>query len=151
MCPIQALLPVPVPSRAVVDPNVLVSAFLKPGSLPDEVLQAVRRELLQPVVCAEIMAEYRDVAGRARLRLPQAEVFEVLSLIGRQAQWVHVRPYAGSQPLPDPADWPFIACALAVQCPVITGNARHFPGMAGLRVMTAREWLDARGTAGTKA
>jgi hypothetical protein len=30
---------------------------------------------------------------------------------------------------------------LAAGCPVVTGNARHFPDSAGVRVMTAREWV----------
>ena len=38
-------------------------------------------------------------------------------------------------------DWPFIATALAGNCPVITGNARHFPQRVDVQVMTAREWV----------
>lgn len=131
------------PSRAVVDTNVLVSALLKPGSPPDAVIQAVRRDLLQPVVCAEIMSEYDEVLYRPRLDLPRADVAELLSLIAAQAQWVHVAQHPIPEGLADPGDWVFMACALAAECPVITGNVKHFPKSRGFSVMTAREWVEA--------
>lgn len=130
------------PSRAVVDTNILVSALLKPGNPPDAVIQAIRRDLLQPVVCAEIMSEYGDVLARRRLGLPEVDTAELLSLFAAQAQWVHITPYPPPKDLPDAADWPFMAAALAAGCPIITGNARHFPKGMGLRVMTAREWVE---------
>jgi hypothetical protein len=68
-------------------------------------------------------------------------VREVLSLFEQLAVEVKVPPYTGQPALPDPADWPFVACALAMDCPVVTGNARHFPDSCGVRVMTAREWV----------
>lgn len=131
-------------NRAVVDTNILVSALLRPGGPPDAVIQAIRRDLLQPVVCDQIVAEYRDVLARRRFRLHPADTAELVTLIEAQAAWAHVTPYPALEALPDPADWPFIAAALAAACPVITGNARHFPkGLGGLRVMTAREWMEA--------
>jgi uncharacterized protein len=130
------------PSRAVVDTNVLVSALLKPGSVPDAVAQAMRRDLLTPVVCTSILEEYNAVLRRPRLGLRAHDVAELLELIQVQAQWVHITAYPSALKLPDPGDWPFIACALAADCPVITGNSRHFPARAGARAMTVREWLD---------
>jgi hypothetical protein len=53
---------------------------------------------------------------------------------------VRITPYLSALKLPDPGDWPFIATALAADCPVITGNARHFPKRLGVEVMTARAW-----------
>ena len=46
--------------------------------------------------------------------------------------------------LRDNSDWPFMACAQAAGCPVITGNVRDFPAALGVRVMTAREWMGRR-------
>lgn len=137
------------PNRAVVDTNILVSALLKPASLPDSVLQAIRHDMLTPVVCGDMVAEYETVLRRPRLGLPQHEVAELLVLLRAQAQWVHITPYLPSFKLPDPADWPFMASAIAVDCPVITGNTRHFPARLGVRALTAREWVEsAKGSAG---
>lgn len=133
------------PSPAVVDTNVLVSALLKPDSVPAQVANALRTNALVPVVCAEIMNGYAAVLHRPKLRLPTADVDALLQLIGLQARWVHISPYRSALRLPDPADWPFIACAMAAQCPVITGNVKHFPALLGVGVMTVRGWLDRQG------
>ena len=129
------------PSRAVVDTNILVSGLFKRGSPPHEIELAIRSGELLPVVCAAIVDEYGDVLRRPRLGLPQPEVAELITLITAQAQWVRITPYPAALKLPDADDWPFIATALAADCPVITGNARHFPKGLGLVVMTAREWV----------
>lgn len=127
--------------RAVVDTNILVSGLMHRGSPPGAVLQAIAQRAIQPVVCASVMEEYRTVLHRPRLRLRPSDVLSLLALIERLADWVNVAPYNGHPPLPDPDDWPFVACAMAIECVVITGNLRHFPPEVGVRVMTAREWV----------
>lgn len=127
---------------AVVDTNVLVSALLKPRSLPARVAQALRHGTLVPVVCRGIVDEYRAVLVRPKLRLPTSDVQELLGLIEQQAVWVHIGADAGLLRLPDRDDWPFIASALAAGCPVVTGNARHFPARLGVQVNTVRELID---------
>lgn len=133
------------PSLAVVDTNVLVSALLKPTSVPALVAQALRRNVLVPVVCADIMDEYRAVLSRPKLGLAATDVAELLQLLGVQARWVQLSAYPAILRLPDPADWPFIGCAAAAQCPVITGNLKHFPAVLGVEAMTARTWVDRYG------
>jgi putative PIN family toxin of toxin-antitoxin system len=130
--------------RAVIDTNILVSALLRPGSTPDAVLQAIVSGRLAPVVCDAIMAEYAEVLSRPRFAFPARAVDELLMLLGQQSAWVTLPPYDGQPALPDPDDWPFVACALAAGCSVLTGNTRHFPAAAGIEVLTAREWLTSR-------
>jgi putative PIN family toxin of toxin-antitoxin system len=132
--------------RAVIDTNILVSALLSAGGPPAAVVRQMVAQTLQPVVCMAIVDEYRAVLPRPQLRLRASDIDELLSLIEAQAAWVDVPAYSGQRPLPDPADWPFIACALAAGCPVITGNARDFPAALGVSVMTARQWVDGPGT-----
>lgn len=127
---------------AVVDTNVLVSALMRSESLPAAVVSSIATQRLQPVLCNAVMTEYAAVLPRSRLRLNLADVRELLALIEQQAVWVDVPEYGGAPPLPDPADWPFIACALAVNCPVVTGNLKHFPVRLGVKAMTPREWLE---------
>jgi hypothetical protein len=128
--------------RAVVDTNILVSGLLSAASLPGQVLQDIATGRLRPMVCDAIVAEYRAVLPRARLRIRPDRAARLLQLVELTADWVVVPAYTGASPLPDPADWPFIASALVAACPVITGNARHFPAGLGVRVLTAREWVD---------
>lgn len=133
--------------HAVVDTNILVSGLLRDDGPPAAVVRAIVGQLLEPVVCAEIMAEYRSVLARRRLRIRAADVDELLVLVEAQARWVAVPAYDGLPALPDPSDWPFIASALAAGCPVITGNARDFPAALGVWVMSAREWVEGRSVA----
>ncbi len=97
------------------------------------------------MVCAEIVEEYLDVLHRPRLALPRREVDELVALLAAQAQWVRITPYLPALKLPDRGDWPFIAVAIAGNCPVITGNTRHFPQRLGIDVVAPRAWLDRLG------
>lgn len=128
--------------RAVVDTNVLVSGLMGKDGPPRQVVVAITAGQIRPVVCADIVAEYRDVLPRPRLRIRPDRAAELLALIGQTAEWVTVPAFAGQPPLPDPDDWPFLAAAQVAACPLITGNVRHFPARLGVRVMTAREWVE---------
>lgn len=127
---------------AVVDTNVLVSGLLSPSGSPAVVLSAIVQGELQAVVADEILAEYERVLSRPRFGFDARAVAETLALLGQQSLWVPLP--AGSPPfvLPDADDWPFIAASLALDCPVITGNPRHFPAHTGVRVLSASAWVD---------
>lgn len=128
---------------AVIDTNVLVSGGLNPSGNPGRVLAAVEQQLLQPVISADVMAEYRDVLMRPRLHLEREWVarlldnFEALGLL-------LMPPPSDTAGLPDPGDAPFIALARYAGCPVITGNGRHFAG-TGVEVVTPAGWGEGSG------
>lgn len=127
--------------RAVVDTNILVSGLMRADGPPGQVLGAVANGRLRPLLCDEILAEYRAVLPRPALRIDPSRVAELLALLELTADWVQVPAYPGTPPLPDQDDWPFIAAAKAADCPLITGNLKHFPARLGLRLLTAREWV----------
>jgi putative PIN family toxin of toxin-antitoxin system len=127
--------------RAVVDTNILVSALLRPGSPPDAVLQGMAARTLTPVLCDAIFEEYTAVLARPRFGFSTALVQELLHLLRQQVDWVSLPPYDGYPQLPDQADWPFVGCALAAGCAVVTGNLKHFPPEIGVPVYTARAWV----------
>lgn len=131
--------------RAVVDTNILVSGLLRADGPPGRVLAAISSGRLVPVVCDAILDEYRLVLPRPRLGLPRVLVDEFLRLMAEVCDGVPIPAHAGQPPMTDPSDWPFVACALAADCPVVTGNAKHFPATLGVRVMTASEWVAAHG------
>jgi predicted nucleic acid-binding protein len=96
---------------------------------------------LVPVVCAEILAEYGEVMHRPRLRLPTIEVDALLSDLRSLALLVEVPAGPNDTKLPDVDDWPFIAAARTAGCPIVTGNARHFPAEAGVEAVGPGEFL----------
>jgi putative PIN family toxin of toxin-antitoxin system len=125
---------------AVVDTNVWVSAFLTPAGASAKLLDAVRRGQLVPAYSNAIESEYREVLSRPRFRLgPElvAEFFERLHEVGRHVE--HSSPVAFA--LPDPDDAPFIALARHLNCPIVTGNARHFPLEVNIDVCSPAEFL----------
>lgn len=129
--------------RAVVDTNVVVSGLLSATGAPAQVLTSIWTRRLSVVLSDAILAEYRDVLTRPRLRIRPERAAEFLLLVSQTAEWVATPAYAGVPALPDPDDWAFVAAARAADCALITGNPKHFPAELGVRVMTAREWVEA--------
>ena len=72
--------------RAVADTNILVSGLLRGGSAPALVLQGIAARRMTPVVCREVMGEYRSVLRRPRLRLLPQHVSELIALVESTAE-----------------------------------------------------------------
>ena len=129
--------------RIVLDTNVLVSAMLKQGSPPDQVLSLVIAGRVELVVDSRILAEYRAVLARPVFRLPADAVDRVLRVV-EASEWVV------PDPLPllttDADDQPFLEVAVAAGVDaIVTGNARH-PRQGrrkpAVLIMTPREFID---------
>lgn len=128
----------------VLDTNVLVSGLLNPHGPPGRIVEWLRSGVLQAGVDDRIVAEYEEVLRRPKLGLPQHEVRIVLRHIDYLAEHAIVMPQHTVQGLPDPDDAPFVECARALGCALVTGNKRHFPRSAveKLRVLSARQFCD---------
>jgi putative PIN family toxin of toxin-antitoxin system len=125
---------------AVVDTNVWVSAFLTPDGASAKLLDAVKRGQIVPAYSDAIESEYRDVLSRPRFRIGHelvAEFLERLHEAGHRVEGSLTVAFT----LPDPDDAPFIALARHLNCPIVTGNARHFPSEAGVDVCSPAEFL----------
>ena len=59
---------------AVIDTNGLVSAMLKYQSVPGEIAHEALLGDLIPLLCDEIIAEYRDVLARPKFKFDQKNV-----------------------------------------------------------------------------
>ena len=128
-------------ARAVIDTNVLVAAGINAGGKPAQVLAAVERLMLQPVISAEVMVEYRAVLMRPQFHFQAAWIDGLLDTFDALGLRLEPAPIDTAL-LPDPSDAPFIALALQVGCPVITGNTRHFPARTGAAVLTPAQWVE---------
>ncbi|OYY93633.1 MAG: putative toxin-antitoxin system toxin component, PIN family [Hydrogenophilales bacterium 28-61-23] len=125
---------------AVIDTNVLVSASINREGTFGQLVAKIRLLELTPVVCAAILDEYADVLRRPRFNFPQDWVDDLLTDMAALA--LHVRPAnIATANLPDPSDAPFIATALAAGCPIVTGNARHFPAECGVEILSPAQCL----------
>jgi putative PIN family toxin of toxin-antitoxin system len=92
--------------RIVLDTNVLVSAFLKPGSHPAQVLEMILAGEVSVLVDARILVEYHEVLSQPKFDLPERPKIEVLEYLTREGENVVAEP--SNEAGPDPDDLPFL-------------------------------------------
>jgi uncharacterized protein len=126
--------------RLVVDTNILVSGLLKRGGPPGRIVEALVRGQLELVYSQDIIAEYDEILSRPKFALPTDLVTVVMESVYQYGSQVSPSPIPAF-PLPDPDDWPFVAVALTVHCPIVTGNLRHFPTGLGVEILTPAQLL----------
>jgi uncharacterized protein len=120
----------------VLDTNVVVSGLMNPHGHPALILNAVLDGRVKMVCDARILAEYRDVLSRPRLKLAPDKVTSFLGALRGQT---FVTPVSVAATGPDPDDLIFVEAALATaEKTIVTGNLVHFPPeiLHGARVLT---------------
>lgn len=112
--------------RVVLDTNIVVSAMLKPDTLPEAVFNLAIDGKIQLCVSEPVLAEYEEVLGRPRLGTDPKKVNFALRQIRKAAQLV--APSRTVTAANDPDDNVFLECAEAARANyLVTGNLRHFP------------------------
>ncbi len=132
--------------RLVIDTNVLVSALLNPGRVPDRALTLVCSQRCTVLYDARIAEEYRSVLSRPKFSsIPRERVDALLAGVWAVGQALgDVAPWAGE--LPDADDRPFVEVARAGNAhALVTGNVRHFPPGLGVDVLTPAHLLQRLG------
>lgn len=120
----------------VIDTNVVVSGLLTPQGPSARVLDAMLDGRLKLVYDARILAEYRDVLRRPRLKLAPAKIQAFLKGVLGQTMVV---PHPVTANAPDVEDIVFVEAALAtIDQTIVTGNLAHYPAeiLHGVRVLT---------------
>jgi putative PIN family toxin of toxin-antitoxin system len=120
----------------VIDTNVVVSGLLNPNGPPARILDAILDGRVKLVYDARILAEYRDVLRRPRLKLKPEAVATFLDALRGQ---ILVNPSAIVTGGPDIDDLIFIECAIAApDKTIVTGNLADYPDeiLHGARVLT---------------
>lgn len=127
---------------AVIDTNVLVSAFLKSTSVPHIVVDYVFAGDIVPLYNEEILAEYKDVLNRPKFHFPKEAVELTVNKIKEIGS--HFDSIAVNENLPDPKDVVFYAVTMNARnekdAYLVTGNIKHFPEKSF--VVTPRQMLD---------
>jgi putative PIN family toxin of toxin-antitoxin system len=126
--------------QAIVDTNVWVSAFLTPAGTSAQLLNEVKRGRLMLVYSLQIEAEYREILSRPKFNIHPDFLVEFILRLEEDGQRIVPKSIPVTN-LPDPSDAPFIAAALTAGCPIVTGNARHFPADCGVEILTPAQCL----------
>lgn len=120
--------------RLVIDTNVLVSALLKAGSVPDRALDAVWSSGAVLLYDARMAAEYRAVLTRPKFRgIDPVRIEALLARFPAAGALDGVPPL--DTPLPDEDDRCFVEVACSGRADaLVTGNLRDFPEHLGFAV-----------------
>jgi putative PIN family toxin of toxin-antitoxin system len=118
--------------RAVLDPNVIVSAVIAPAGAPARVLQRGLAGGFEPIVSAALLDELADVLARPKLRdrIDSGEAHELRRRL-EQLALVAADPDApGPVRCADPDDDYLLALAHAQRAALVSGD-RHLLDLAG--------------------
>ena len=111
--------------KVVLDTNVLVSGLLNAKGPPSRLVDLVLAGVIEPVLSAEILEEYRCVLSRKELGLPPARVGALLEFLDEFALPL---PVPTEDVCPDPEDAKFLASAIEGGAQwLVTGNIRYYP------------------------
>ena len=115
--------------KVVYDTNVVVSAALKPGSIPSSLLALAMAKQVRLFLSPAILDEYTEVLKRPKFRLDAGAVERFLRDLRSAATMV--RPTQRVNAAADEPDNRFLECAQKARADyLVTGNKRHFPAPA---------------------
>jgi len=114
---------------AVYDTNVIVSAALKPRSLPASLVALAMAKKVRLYLSPAILQEYTEVLKRPKFALNPATVKAFVRDVRKAA--VLVRPSLRVSQAPDEADNRLLECASAARADyLVTGNKKPFPSQS---------------------
>ena len=127
---------------AVIDTNVLVSAAMKPESVPGQILELVFGGVIVPVFNKLIVDEYRQVLSRPKFAFPEHIVENILNELDDQGIYIDAETI--DMDLPDPKDIVFYEVVMEERKEkdtyLVTGNIKHFPERPF--IVTPRQMID---------
>ena len=115
---------------AVIDTNVLVSAMLKFQSIPWQIANEALIGDIVPLLCDEIIAEYRQVLARDKFKFNQEAVGVLIDGIIERGVFIDALPI--EEIISDAKDVVFYEVVMERQrmfenSYLVTGNTKHFP------------------------
>lgn len=133
--------------RAVLDTNVIVSAFINANSIPSTIVHRGKDKTFELIVSGALLAEYRRVLGYPHIqrlhRLTSDEVEK--SIAGLKAAEIYVDPSVHQRIVTaDPDDDIFIACAVAGDADYIVSGDKHLLKIGehrGIRILQPAVFL----------
>ncbi len=128
---------------AVIDTNVLVSAMLKVSSVPGQIANKALMGDIIPLLCDEIVGEYREVLHRRKFKFNPMAVEAFIEGIIDRGIFVDAGPV--DEIIPDSKDVVFYEVVMEGrkendETYLVTGNLKHFPVKS--YVVTPKEMLD---------
>jgi len=116
--------------RAVLDPNVIISALLAPNGTPAKVLRLWLEGAYDLIASSELLAELERALAYPKLT-KRAEAAELIEFLGREAQLLDDPGDPPAIRSPDPGDDYLIALAAVARAVLVSGD-RHLLSLANV-------------------
>jgi len=131
--------------RAVLDPNVLISAVLRAGGAPAEVVRAACGGEFEPIVSPALIAELERALAypRLRARVSVRDAAAYLAWLAELATRAEDPPGPPGVRSTDPGDDYLVALAAAERAALVSGDGHLLELADRIPVFTARRWLEA--------
>ncbi len=128
--------------RAVLDPNVVISAALSPSGAPAQVLLAWLEGRFESIASPQLVEELTSALAypKLRKRIRQEDAEALVRLVARGSV---VREDVGDLPRlsPDPGDDYLLSLARESEAVLVTGDSDLLSLAPGLPVFTPRKFL----------
>lgn len=117
--------------KAVLDPNVIISALLSPRGSPAKVMRAWIDGTYELIASELLLAELERALAypKLRTRVDAQEATELIELLSREAEFFDDPNAAPTVLSPDPGDNYLIALAAAARAVIVSGDS-HLLGLA---------------------
>jgi putative PIN family toxin of toxin-antitoxin system len=117
--------------KAVLDPNVIISALLSPGGSPAKVFRAWIDGSYELITSELMLAELERALcyPKLRKRIEAQEAAELVELLRREAELIDDPDAPPAVLSPDPEDNYLIALAAAARAVIVSGDS-HLLGLA---------------------
>jgi putative PIN family toxin of toxin-antitoxin system len=125
--------------KLILDTNIIVSALLSPQGLPAKILNLVLNGSVTIVYDNNVVAEYIDVLGRAKLKINNELRNLVIEFIGKEGEYTVAEPQKIKFDDEDDKIFYELYKSGGIDY-LITGNKKHFPKEKG--IVTAREFVE---------
>jgi putative PIN family toxin of toxin-antitoxin system len=127
---------------AIIDTNVLVSAAIKPDSVPGTIFKLILVEKICPVFNSEILDEYIRVLSRSKFGLSKFTADRIVGTVNYFG--TKIESHKIDLKFIDPDDKKFYEAFVSTRDKrgvyLITGNIRHFP--VDDMIVTPRQMTD---------
>lgn len=133
--------------RAVLDPNVIISALLSPGGSPAQLLRAWRQGEFELIVSRALLAEFERALAypKLRKRITEEEGRRVLEWLGVSAKVADDPDDPPAVRSPDPGDDYLLALAQAEAAALVSGDGHLLQLAETIPVFSPAQFLDLLG------
>ncbi len=112
-------------TKAVIDTNILVSAFWSKHGNSAQILRMFIDDKLLIIYSKDILTEYKVVLNRPAFHFSRVKIGEIINQIRKYG--ILVDPPLSDIPFSDESDRKFYDAARAYNALLITGNQKHYP------------------------